>query len=284
MNKISNFHSSLFILFESFQNLERLFFQFKQFPQSGIETYSNPFVGSYRNYIILETNSFLDEYETYFREINNRNALKKKSKRQLKPIEQQYWSRIENLHKIITPFLKTLKRWSEIKKYRNNFVAHTNRSDWNDGYNLIIAGQEPYDAPRTFFEFQILHDLIHIIFGLISQEFNMELIDACFTARSLKCFMNPLKDNSHIEQELLNMISEYNKECEQQGKEYTLNIPPIEYAPLKQMVEKMNEYNHPLTHMHNYIRMNYSDIVSRIKNEIDPLFSIEIPSVVSEIK
>ena len=120
MNTISNFHSSLFILFESYQNLERLYFQFKEFPQSGIESYTNPFVESYRNYIILEAASFLDEYEINFLEINNRSALntKKKSKKPVKPIEQQYWNRIENLHKIITPFLKTLNRWTEIRKYR----------------------------------------------------------------------------------------------------------------------------------------------------------------------
>lgn|GEM_PF-4395805 len=273
MNTISNFHSSLFILFESYQNLERLYFQFKEFPQSGIESYTNPFVESYRNYIILEAASFLDEYEINFLEINNRSALntKKKSKKPVKPIEQQYWNRIENLHKIITPLLRTMNRWTEIRKYRNNFVAHTNRSDWKDGYNLIIAGQEPYDAPRTFFEFQILHDIIHIMFGLISQEFRMELIDAWFIARSLKCFMNPRKDNSNIQQELLDMINEFNKECEQQGKDYTLNVPPIEYVPLKQMVENMNEYNHPLTHMSNYIRNHYSEILSKIKNELNPL-------------
>ena len=276
MNTISNFHSSLFILFETYQNLERLYFEFDKFPKSGIESYSNPFVKSYRNYIILEAVSFLDEYETNFLEINNRNTLttKKKSKKPLKPIEQQYWNQIENLHKIITPLLNTVNRWTGIRKFRNNFVAHGSRSDWKDGYNLIIAGQESYDAPRAIFEFQILHDIIHLIFGLISQEFKAELIDAWFAAHSLKCHMNPLKDNTHIEQELLDMITSFQQECTAQKKDYTLNIEQIEYPPLKKMTETMDKYFHPLTHMNKYSRDNHSEIVSKMKEEIPPTGAI----------
>ena len=103
----------MYILFKSYQNLESEYFQFKQFPQSGIESYSNPFVHRRREYIILESASFLDEYETNFLEINNRSGNKKKKGRKpIKPIEELYWNRIENLHKIIYPLLKTLNRWT----------------------------------------------------------------------------------------------------------------------------------------------------------------------------
>lgn len=269
MNTISNFHSTLFILYESYENLRMLFFEFKKHPQTGIESLSNPFLKNIRDYMIMESASFLEEYEINFLEINNRTPIhiSTKNKRPIHRIEPQYWKQIEDFDKIVSPIFKTLNRWTEIKKYRNNYVAHGSRADWKDGNKLKIAGQEPYDAPRAFYEFQILHDLIHLIFGLMSQEFKAELIDAYFTAKSLKCVMNPKKDNTQIDQELLDMVTAFNVECKLQGKGHSLNVPEIEYPSLKKMVEEMNEFNHPLPHMNNYIRNNLAEIVLKIKEQ-----------------
>lgn len=215
--------------------------------------------------MIMETASFMDEYEHNFLEINDRfppDQLKH-GNRPILRIEQQYWSRIGNLDKTIQPIMETLKRWTEIRKFRKYYVAHGSRSDLKHGHYLIISGQEPYDAPRKFFEFQLLHDLVHIILGLIAQEFKHELNDAWFQAHTLKAVMNPRKDNSKIESELEMMIKKFNLECQQQGKDYSLNLPAIEYPELKDMVKGMEEYKHPLTFMNFYHRNNYDEILAR---------------------
>ena len=248
MNTISNFHSSLFILNDCHEKIEHLYFKFNKCLQTGIPYYKNIFQHELGKYIILNSASFMDEYQIYF-------AQTKTTNKRPKPIEQEYNQRIKDLNKIINPILKTINRWSDIGQYRDNFVAHSNRSGWNLN-TLIIASQEPYDAPRQFWEFQLLRDLIHIMFGIISQEFKMELIDAVFLAKSLKCVMNPLKDNSNIQKELQNMVDEFNKISQLQGKTYSLNTPEIDYHPLKKMVNSYPAFYHPISIVNHPVRIN----------------------------
>lgn len=268
MNTISNFHSSLYILHKCYENLETTFFVFNKYQTEGIESYSNPILPSVRDYMILEATSFLDEYNNNFLEINNRTVQtgKKKSIRQ-NPIENEYWSRIENLDKVIQPLLKMIYRWTEIHTYRNNHVGHGNRSDYNKGNKLLIAGQEMYDAPRNISEFRVMRDIIHLIFGFIAQEFKQELIDADFFAGMLKPIVNPLKDNSKIETELSSMILEVEEEIKMQGKDYTLNIPHLAFEQLKELVSNMSEFHHPVTLMNDYRRNNHEQILAKIKED-----------------
>jgi len=259
MNPVSNFQASLFNLNEGHEKIERLYFQFLNHPDSGETYYLEPSLIDISHYMILEVVSFLDEYHIYF--------VQTKIGKRAAPIEKEYIQRIKDLHVVLRPILKTIYRWKGIESYRDNFVAHTNRIGFTSN-SLIIAGQEPYDAPRKFWEFQLLRDLIHIMFGIISQEFKMELIDAHFAANTRKNVLNPLKDNSKVEDELQNMIEEYHQECTQQGKEYTLNVPQVDFPSLNQMLNKMVEFNHPLLHVHSLIRKDYNGIVSKTKDEI----------------
>ncbi len=191
MNKISNFHSSLFILNECHETIECLYYEFSNNKQSGSEYYKNDFLLCLKDYIIMEAASFLDEYQIYF-------TSTKRTNQRPKPMEQEYEQRIKNLHEVIKPILDTINRWKNIHDYRDNYVAHKNRSGFPIK-SLKIPSQEPYDAPRKFFEIQLMRDLIHIMFGLISQEFKMELNDAFFKAKTLKSVVNPGKNNSNVE-------------------------------------------------------------------------------------
>src|SRR5258705_1869958 len=103
--------------------------------------------------MILETASFLDEYQIHFTQT-------KRINKRIEPIETEYRQRINDLHELIKPILNTIGRWKGIGEYRDNFVAHTNRVGYNNS-KLIVAKQEPYDAPRQYWEFQLLRDLIH---------------------------------------------------------------------------------------------------------------------------
>ncbi len=197
--------------------------------------HENTFQHEIGKYIILNAASFIDEYEIHF--------VQQRHLKRSKPIEPEYTQRIKNLDEIIKPILNTLNRWSGIKQYRNNFVAHSNRSGQNQ-QTLVIPFQESHDAPRQFWEFQLLRDLIHIMFGVISQEFKMELVDAWVSGNTLKPTMNPCKDNSDIQAELENMVNEFNNISQRQGKVYSLNIPEIEYEPLKKLVDPLTPFSH----------------------------------------
>jgi hypothetical protein len=259
MNPVSHFQASLFNLNECHEKIERLYFQFLNHPDSGETYFLEPSLMDISHYMILEIASFLDEYHIYFAQT--------KTGKKAASIEAEYVQRIKELHLILKPIIKTIYRWKGIESYRDNFVAHTNRIGFN--YNsLIIAAQEPYDSPRQFWEFQLLRDLIHIMFGIISQEFKMELIDAHFAVHTRKSALNPLKDNSKIDDELQYMIEEYQHECMQQGKEYTLNVPHVDFPSLNQMLNKMVEFNHPLLHVNALIRKDFNGVVSKTKEEI----------------
>jgi hypothetical protein len=248
-----------------------MFFEFNKYPKQGIDLYSNPLFPFIKDYLLLEVVSFLDEYERNFLEINNRTpapARLNRNQRPIHPIEPQYWYRIENLQKVIEPLLKTLNRWKDLSKYRNNYVGHGSRATWREGNKLSIAVQENYDAPRNIFEFQIMRDIIHLIFGLISQEFKMELIDADFTASTLKPATNPLKDNTCIDLDLSVMINDTIAEINNQGKDYSLNLLDLDYQGLKSLVMSMPVFQHPLSLIKKNVREKHLEILARIKDDI----------------
>jgi hypothetical protein len=228
MNSITNFHTSLFILNECHDTIEHLYFEFNKCSEKEIPYYKNRFQHEIGRYIILNVASFLDEYQIYF-------VQKKQSNPRPKPIEVKFKERIKKLDELITPILKTINRWNDITEYRDQYVAHPNRSRY--GRTLKISSQEPYDAPRQLWEFQVLHDLINIMFGLICQEFKSELNEAWLFAKTLKPVMNPLKDNSRMVIELEEMIKEFKDISQKQERNYSLDVPEIIYGPLKKMVE-----------------------------------------------
>ena len=251
MNKISNFHSSLFILSECDETIECLYLEFNSHKQTGSEYHKSDFLLCLKDYIIMEVASFLDEYQIYF-------TRTKKTNQRPKPIEQEYEQRIHNLREVIKPILETVNRWRDIDEYRDNYVAHKNRSGFPIK-SLKISSQEPYDAPRKFFEIQLLRDLIHIMFGLISQEFKLELTDAFFRAKSVKSVVNPCKNNDSIEKELQDMVTEFNNISAKQGRAYTLNASAIAFEPLKNLVVTQPIFTHPLVHTFSLIREYQQD-------------------------
>lgn len=259
MNSVSHFQASLFNLNECHEKIENLYHQFSTHPETGSLYYLEPLLVDVSRYLILEVASFLDEYHIYF--------VQTKRGKKAAQIEAEYVQRIKDINSVLKPIEEAIYRWKGIEDYRDHFVAHTNRVGYNFN-SLIIASQEPYDVPRKSWEFQLLRDLIHMMFGIISQEFKEELNDAWFAAKGRKGVMNPGKDNSKVDDELQNMIYEFEKECKQQGKEYTLNIPQVNYPPLKKMVENMTEFNHTLVHMHHLIRNDHDGIVSTAREKM----------------
>lgn len=92
------------------------------------------------------------------------------------------------------------------------------------------------------------------MFGVISQEFKIELTDAFFFGQTLNAVVNPGKDNNGIETELQNMVDEFNNISAQQGKNYTLNIPEIGYEPLNKILTSFPTFSHPIPLINKSIR------------------------------
>lgn len=274
MNTISNFHSSLYILHRCHENIETVFFEFANYQAADSKRHfhSSPLL---RNYLILEAASFLDEYEYNFLETPNRQGKVYRQRRMpTHSIEPEFCDRIEKLHTVIVPVLRTIGRWRGIRQYRNNYVAHSSRADWNADNKLRISGQECYDAPRTVSEFQVMRDLIHLVFGLIAQEFKMELIDAEHLANIRKPVVNPLKDNTTINTELADMIVAAKEASESSGKEYSFNIERFSYDPLQLLVSGTPTFIHPLSFEKSFLRMNYAEIRARVDGSIEAAMQI----------
>lgn len=259
MNPVSHFQASLFNLYECYEKIEKLYYKFTNHPDSGETYYLEPSLIDISHYMILEAVGFLDEFHFYF--------VQTKTGRRAAPIEPEYAQRIKDLHLVIKPIEDTIYRWKDIEKFRDHFVAHTNRIGFNNN-SLVIKGQEQYDVPRKYWEFQLFRDLLHLLFGTISQEFKIELLDAYFAAKGRKSITAGKKDNANVDNELQHMIDEYHQKCNQQGKEYTLNIYPVNYPKLKQTVENMDEFKHPFLYINDLIRKDHEGVVSKTKNEL----------------
>lgn len=143
MNKISNFHSSLFTLNESHEAIERLYFEFSNHEQSGPEYYKNILLLDLKNYIILEAASFIDEYQIYF-------AQTKTTSKRPNAIEPIYKQRVKDLHEIIKLILTTIHRWKDIEEYRDNYVAHKNRSAFPMSTLKNFISRTPMMHPGNF--------------------------------------------------------------------------------------------------------------------------------------
>ncbi|MEJ0106671.1 MAG: hypothetical protein WDO19_30795 [Bacteroidota bacterium] len=247
-NPITAFHSSLFILHTCHEKLERLYHEFITDPRPN--DYTNTRLHDICAYMVLEAASFLDEYEMYFTQ-------KKTKSKKPAPIEPEYLSQVNRIEHILKPVLNTIKRWKDLGDYRDNIVAHSNRyGHFNP--ELVITHQEPYDIPRERWEYQLMRDLIHLMFGMICQVMEQEINYAFMVAVSRKPAINPLKDNSHISVEIREMVEGFKTACSEKqhehGRDYSLNIVDIDYPSLKKALAEMKPYDHPLPKVYRFER------------------------------
>jgi hypothetical protein len=254
-NPITAFHTSLFIMHNCHEKLERLYHEFINDPRP--KDYENTRLQDICSYMILEAASFLDEYEMYFTQ-------KKQRAKKPTPIETEYLPQVNRTEHILRPVLKMLKRWKDLGDYRDNIVAHSNRYGHFQPV-LVIAYQEPYDIPRERWEYQLMRDLIHITFLVIAQVFEQHLSMAWLLASTRKPAINPLKDNTKILVEIEDMVEGFKTACvekqHEHGRDYSLNIVDIDYPGLKKAVADMKTYDHSLPKTYRYGRKQ------RISNE-----------------
>lgn len=156
------------------------------------------------NTILLNSCSYLDEYNKHF----------------LANSETKFHERIKSIKRIAKPALKEIYKWTGLRNYRNQMIAHNFRVDEREfSFNLI--GE--YDAPRTYADLALLRKHLMMIQGIIEAEFRSEL-------PNLNAFINsfpvrkPVKQHPNVENELRSVLSEINHLCDIRGKDYNLDM------------------------------------------------------------
>ena len=156
------------------------------------------------NTILLNTCSYLDEYNKHFL-INS---------------EPKFHERIKSVKKIAKPALKEINKWTGLRDYRNQMIAHNFRIEERE-FSFNIIGE--YDAPRTYADLALLRKHLMMIQGIIEAEFRIELpnINAFINSFQVK---KPVKQHSNVENELRSVLTEINNLCDVCGKDYILDM------------------------------------------------------------
>lgn len=157
------------------------------------------------HYIILETQSFLEEYNKYFTP---------------KRVEKKYSERILVAKKLCKPLVRQISKWKGLKEFRDNIVAHP----WRNNSSVVVPLNAMFDIPRTWIEFQFLKDLIHYIHEILYGEFNLEMNEALFYAESLSENVPAKFTLDEINQEILSLYKELTKKSELQVRSYNIQI------------------------------------------------------------
>ncbi|RYF38002.1 MAG: hypothetical protein EON97_00110 [Chitinophagaceae bacterium] len=156
-------------------------------------------------YMIMETVSFLDEYNGAF--INN--------------VEAEFRERIMTLRKIATPIIKKITRWKDLEKFRNNIVAHP----WRKDGRIALPTLSNYNVPSDPLDFHILSHLIHYFRQLLHAEFSTEMEEADHYVRTLANQPDPPPpDYSSLNTEHIELKNVVNELAKEKNRSYGIKI------------------------------------------------------------
>ena len=157
------------------------------------------------HYIILETQSFLEEYQKYFTSNN---------------IEAEFCDRILVTRKLCKPLLQQISKWKGLNDFRDNIIAHP----WREKSELVVPLNSRYDIPRTWIEFQFLKDLVHYIHAIICGEFEIEMNESLFYGEQLSEDVPPKFTIDQINQEIKALHEKLSKHSELKVRNYNIQI------------------------------------------------------------
>lgn len=94
-----------------------------------------------------------------------------------KPDDISLKNRIKSFKKIISPALNEIKKWKDIKEFRNNILAHNGRNYYRD--SVILSSQfNNYDIPLYHSDFLILFQLLKTVIEKAEEIFAEEKQEA----------------------------------------------------------------------------------------------------------
>lgn len=196
-----NLYESLFIMHKCNLTIERLNKLVVNSALSSKEDQDFALLHTY--YIILESVTFLDEFNLSFRNV-----------------ESEYLVRVADVRKITAPIIKKINKWKDLEKFRNNIIAHP----WRNKGKFIIPNQTQFNIPRNWLENQILVNLMAYLWSMIKAEFLVEYSSALKYISSLQSAPNPKDDYSTLNQEHLDMAENVRSVCKDLGKSYFLKV------------------------------------------------------------
>ena len=161
-------------------------------------------------YLILESVSFLEEFNKHLYHI----------------VESHHKEQIKKLRKVISPITKQIQKWTDLKKFRNEIIAHP----WRDkNLNFKIADVSNYNIPRNMMEIMILVNLINDINNIIKFVFKDDLQNIHDYILKLEPLEKPLADYTALNQDLYQMAVTVNENISIAGYEYTYKV--VLYKP-----------------------------------------------------
>jgi hypothetical protein len=120
--EMTKLHESLFILFKCSRTVNRVYKALEEHREKGILRSFNHYSHNLAYYVIMESNSFLDEYNKFFIVSN---------------VEPEYMDRVRIVRDVLNPLVKKINNWKDLSLYRDNIVAHGWR-DKKNGKRLIV--------------------------------------------------------------------------------------------------------------------------------------------------
>lgn len=202
-------HESLYILHKCFFNTKLAWDAIDEHQQKGPLFKAYHFTQNLGHYIMLETYSFLDEYKRF-------NTAK---------IEEEYFDRVKTVRTICKPIIKQFEKWSGLKDFRNNIIAHP----WRDSGKLVVDLDAKYIVPRSWIEIRYMKDLVSYVHNIISEEFKLEFNQALFLGDSLRSTINPVLTFEQINEDLLKIFNESKELMKMHNKEYDVRF--YTYSP-----------------------------------------------------
>lgn len=107
---------------------------------------------------LILTNSFLDEFDNFFTS-KNTEELKK----------------IKMIKNIVKPAIEQLRKWSDLKNFRNNVLVHNLRVDKDQFVSVFIEGKiHNYNIPKDIIDYQILVQCILMTKSIIMENYKLE--------------------------------------------------------------------------------------------------------------
>lgn len=209
--RVLNLYHSLFIFHKTYVSIDRIMDRVRSVQDDVIRMkVSDNDVVDYANQLILEVSIFLDEYNSYW----------------YQKAETDFRERIMQVRNICAPIMKALQQWSDIRDFRNRFVAH----NWRDKKGkFVVPDLNIYNIPRNTFEYHMMADFVRYMYTCISFHFKNEIhemVDYMYTR------FHPRNDQTEytlLNHELMEMAKDVNHRAVKYHSDFTLKIFLYEY-------------------------------------------------------
>jgi len=199
----TNLYESLFIFHKCHITLQELGKYLHAIDRSKKEFSRNELTMT--NVILMESVSFLDEYEQNF----------------LFRCEDELKHKVILARKLCQPILNRIKRWSDMKDFRNQVIAHP----WRDkNKNFVVPDHNIYKVPSNWFEHVILVNLMLYMYQTINSVFPEEM-ERMFLYMEKLIPPNKKKFNyEELTDDHVAMAIEVGEIAQKERHEYTLKI------------------------------------------------------------